>query len=87
MDVDPDTLQLIKEGVIDSTIAQKPYTMGYFGLKQLDEINHYRPAQFRTDYGVDSFSPYPVFVDTGTALVDKNNVDIFLSAAAEAQGK
>jgi ribose transport system substrate-binding protein len=87
MDVDPDTLQLIKEGVIDSTIAQKPYTMGYFGLKQLDEIHHYLPAQFRTDYGVDSFSPYPVFVDTGTALVDKNNVDIFLSAAAEAQGK
>ncbi len=86
-DVDPETLNLIKGGVIDSTVAQKPYTMGYVGLKALDEIHHYLPAQFRTDYSVDSFSPFPVFVDTGTALVDKNNVEMFLQAAAEAQGK
>src|SRR3984885_6710381 len=28
MDVDQGTLQLVKDGTIDSTIAQKPYTMG-----------------------------------------------------------
>jgi len=82
-DVNQDTLDGIKAGTIDSTIAQKPYTMGYVGLKALDEIFHNPPKQMAKDYSVDSFSPYPVFVDTGTSLVDKNNVDLYLSSAAE----
>jgi ribose transport system substrate-binding protein len=59
--------------------------MAYYGLKTLDEIHHYAPKSLHTDWGVDSFSPYPVFVDTGTAQVDKNNVDIYIHSAAEAQ--
>jgi ribose transport system substrate-binding protein len=82
-DVNQDTLDGIKAGTIDATIAQKPYTMGYVGLKALDEVFHNPPQQLGKDYSVDSFSPYPVFVDTGTSLVDKNNVDLYLSAAAE----
>ena len=85
MDVDPDTLALIKNGVIDATIAQKPYTMGFYGLKALDEIHHYPVKILRTDYAVDSFSPYPVFVDTGTAQVDKGNVDIYTASASSVQ--
>lgn len=41
MDVDESTLNLVREGMIDATIAQKPYTMAYYGLKSLDEIHHY----------------------------------------------
>ena len=87
MDVDPDTLNMIKDGVIDTTIAQKPYTMGFFGLKMLDEIFHYPPKPIRTDYEVNTFSPYPVFVDTGTAAVNKDNVDVYLQQAAQAEKK
>ena len=87
MDVDPDTLTAIKDGWIDTTIAQKPYTMGYFGLKMLDEIFHYPPKPIRTDYEVNTFSPYPVFIDTGTAAVNKDNVDIYLMQASEATQK
>ena len=82
-DVNQDTLDGIKGGTIDATIAQKPYTMGAVGLKALDEIFHNPPKQLNKDYSVDSFSPYPVFVDTGTSLVDKNNVDLYLASAAE----
>ena len=39
MDVNPETLSMIGDGTIDSTISQKPYTMGYFGLKALDEAS------------------------------------------------
>jgi ribose transport system substrate-binding protein len=84
-DANPDTLDGIKSGTIDSTIAQKPFTMGYFGLKALDEIFHAPPTQLSKDYGADPFSPYPVFVDTGTSLVDKNNVDLYIAAAAQAK--
>lgn len=81
-DVNPDTLDGIKAGTIDSTIAQKPYTMGYVGLKALDQIFYDPKKPLDKDYAVDSFSPYPVFVDTGTSLVDKNSVDVYLAAAA-----
>ena len=80
MDVDADTLKLINMNEIDSTISQRPYTMGYVGLKALAEIHHALPTKFATDYGFNPHSPYPVFVDTGTALVDKTNVDSFIKA-------
>jgi ribose transport system substrate-binding protein len=81
-DVDPDTLTGIKDGVIEATIVQKPFTMGYVGLKALDEIFHYPSAQLGKNYNADAFAPYPVFIDTGTALVDKSNVDAYLASAS-----
>jgi ribose transport system substrate-binding protein len=57
--------------------------MGYIGLKALDEVFHAPPKQLSKDYASDSFSPYPVFVDTGTSLVDQSNVDRYIAAAAE----
>jgi len=77
MDVNPDTLKMVNLGEIDSTISQRPYTMGYVGLRMLASIHHSLPKQFATDYASDPHSPYPVFLDTGTALVDKTNVDRF----------
>jgi ribose transport system substrate-binding protein len=82
-DVDQDTLDAIKAGTIDATIAQKPYTMGYVGLNALDEVFHNPPKQPGKDYSADSFAPYPVFVDTGTSLVDQSNVDLYIAGAAE----
>ena len=49
-DADQGTLDAIKAGTIDSTVAQKPYTMGYFGLKALDEVFHNPPKQLDKDY-------------------------------------
>ena len=82
-DVDQDTLDAIKAGTIDSTIAQKPFTMGYFGIKMLDEIYHAPPKQLGKDYSADSFAPYPAFIDTSTSLVDKSNVDLYIASQAE----
>jgi ribose transport system substrate-binding protein len=80
-DVNQETLDGIKGGSIEATIAQKPYTMGYAGLKALDEVFHNPPAQLGKDYSADAFAPYPVFVDTGTSLVDRNNVDLYMVSA------
>jgi ribose transport system substrate-binding protein len=83
MDVDEATLNLVKEGVIDATVGQKPFTMAYFGLKQLVELHENPLKQLGRDFETDSFSPVPAFVDTGVTLVDKNNVDLFLRARQE----
>ena len=86
MDVDQGTLQLVKDGVIDSTIAQKPFTMGWLGLKALDDVFHYPVKSMGANYGTDPFAPFPAFIDTGTSLVDKTNVDAIL-AQVEAASK
>jgi ribose transport system substrate-binding protein len=85
MDVDQATLQLVKDGTIQATISQKPYTMALLGLKTLDDIYHYPLKPLARDYGSDAMSPIPAFVDTGVSLVDKSNVDKFLSPPAKSQ--
>jgi ribose transport system substrate-binding protein len=82
-DVEQDTLAEIKDGTIEATISQKPFTMAFVGLKELDEIFHNKPRSLTKDYSVDAFSEYPYFIDTGTALVDKANVDVYSKAAEE----
>ncbi len=86
MDADEATLNLVKEGLIDATVAQKPYTMAYYGLKALDDVHHY-PVDLKKDWAMNSFSPFPAFVDTGVSLVDKVNVDLYLQSRSEAQAK
>src|SRR3954447_2615291 len=78
MDTDPITLKWIQQGVITATIAQKPYTMAYVGVKLLDDLHHHRPASFAADFAQDPMSPMPSRVDTGTFIVDKQNVSKFL---------
>jgi ribose transport system substrate-binding protein len=78
MDVDAATLNLVKDGTIDSTIAQKPFTMGLLGLKELDDVYHYPVKPLAQDYALDPNAPFPAFIDTGVTLVDKNNVDAIL---------
>jgi ribose transport system substrate-binding protein len=74
MDTDRSTLKWIQQGVITATIAQKPFTMAYLGVKLLDEIHHHMPASLTADFAQDSMSRLPSRVDTGTFIVDKQNV-------------
>ena len=80
-DLNEDTLNAIKAGAIEASVVQKPYTMGYTGLKALDEIFHNPPKQLGNIVSTDAFAGYPQFVDTGTSLVDKSNVDVYIASA------
>lgn len=85
MDTQQDTLDLMRKGIITATIAQKPYTMAYYGVKMLDDLHHYPPATPGRNWAEDIFSPVPVFVDTGTTLIDKSNLDAFVQSQASAK--
>jgi ribose transport system substrate-binding protein len=74
MDTDPSTIDWINKGVISATIAQKPYTMAYYGTKLLDDVHHHPPSPLAGDWNKNIFSPVPTFVDTGAFVVDKANV-------------
>jgi len=82
MDTDDATLDWIKKGMIRATIAQKPYTMAYFGLQLLDQMHHEPPTPLSKNWAQDPFSPLPSAVDTGLTLVDKSNLDSFVAAQA-----
>jgi ribose transport system substrate-binding protein len=84
---DERTLEWIRKGNISATIAQKPYTMAFVGLKMLDDLHHHLPTPLSADWREDSFSPMPVFVDTGATLIDKGNVEHFLQAQKTATSK
>ena len=85
MDTDADTLDWIEKGMIAATIAQKPYTMSMVGLHILDDLYHYKPPRLDADWSKDPFAPIPAFVDTGTALIDKSNLQGFRESAKKAR--
>ncbi len=81
MDKNPETLDWISQDVISATIAQKPYTMSFYGVKFLDDLHHNIVHEFK-DWRTAPGSPLPARVDTGTAVVDRSNLAAFLAAQA-----
>jgi ribose transport system substrate-binding protein len=79
MDAQEGTLTWLKKGMIRATVAQKPYTMAYYGARVLDDFHHSKPAG-TANPAQGAHSLLPVFMDTGATLVDKSNVDAFAAA-------
>jgi ribose transport system substrate-binding protein len=82
MDTDQRTLDFIKKDRIAGTIAQKPFTMGFVGVAALDTLHHYPPNPLDKLWAQDPLSPVATFIGTGEMLVDKSNVDNFVSATS-----
>ncbi len=74
MDTIDDTLSWIQKGMIRATIAQKPYTMAYYGLRAIDDLHHNKPPSLEGNH-----SSVPVFMDTGVTIDDKSNAAAFQS--------
>ncbi len=53
--------------------------MSYYGLKLLDDLHHNGAHQFK-DWRTAPAAPMPTFVDTGTVVVDKNNLKVYREA-------
>jgi ribose transport system substrate-binding protein len=81
-DKDPQTLDGIERGWITATVVQKPYVMAFYGVRFLDDLHHNVVHEFR-DWATAPAAPLPVFVDTGTAVIDKSNLATFRKALAE----
>jgi ribose transport system substrate-binding protein len=80
MDTSEDTMTWMQKGMIRATIAQKPYTMAYFGTRLLDHLHHDKPPSLDASaHG--GRSMMPVFIDTGATLVDSSNLKSFLPSA------
>ena len=87
MDTDQETLDWIQKGVIAATIAQKPYTMAFVGMQMLDNLYHHKPPSLDADWAKDGYAPIPMFVDTGSDLIDKANIQSFIEAGKNLASK
>lgn len=70
-DKDSSVLELVSQGVIETTMVQRTFTMSYYGLKFLYDLNH-RNIKMASDMA--GINPLPPHVDTGIIAVGKNNV-------------
>ena len=80
-DKDPETLDGIQRGAITATVTQKPYVMSFYALKIVDDLHHNAVHEFK-DWKTAPAPPMPAWVDTGTAVVDKKNLQTFRDALA-----
>jgi ribose transport system substrate-binding protein len=62
-----ETVDYIKKGIVDATIVQKPFQMGYLGVKLLKDIK-------------DGNAPTEKIIDTGVTVVTKDNVETYKNA-------
>ena len=87
MDTDEGTLDWIEKGAIAATVAQKPFTMAYYGLRVLDDLHHNKLAKLDTNWRQDLQSLVPSVIDTGSSLIDSTNVRAIRKAAAGDPGR
>ncbi len=80
-DKNPETLEWIERGAITATVVQKPYIMGFYGVRFADDLHHNVVHEYK-DWRTAPSAPLPVWVDTGTAVIDKNNLAAFREALA-----
>jgi ribose transport system substrate-binding protein len=76
MDGDEGILELIDEGVIQASVAQRQYWMSYLGAAYLYGLKHGVFTAPDGD-GVDAEGEIPAEIDTTTVEVNKDNLDAF----------
>lgn len=77
MDRGNEVLDLIGEGVISATVAQRTLLMPYYAVQILYDLNN-RKVPITADNRKAKILPVPAYVDTGVILVDKTNYKYFL---------
>ena len=77
MDKNETTLQYIRDGLIDASIAQRTYTMASLGVQLLYDLQH-NNIRMVNDWRKANIIPLPRSIDTGTFVITKSNVQSFM---------
>lgn len=79
------TLAAIDQGLITGTIAQKPYTMAYLGVRLLADLHLHKLRDLSADHRRDPHGALPAFIDTGSAWIEKSNLAAYRDSLREAK--
>lgn len=72
-DTDKGTLDMVKDGTINATLAQGTWNMGYWSLMEL--FHHHQKLVQPNSEDINGAHPLPPFIDTGVTIVTQDNVD------------
>ncbi|MBW5447953.1 substrate-binding domain-containing protein [Cohnella sp. CFH 77786] len=72
-DTDKGTLDMVKDGTINATLAQGTWNMGYWALMELFHLRH-KIVQPNSE-AAGGAAPLPPYIDTGVTVVTRANVD------------
>ena len=80
MDRDIDILNFIKDGTVDASLASESFVTKFMALHYLYWIKNdiMRPVKDDVTCAEAGVPPVPRITDTGTMIIDKSNVDLFL---------
>ena len=78
IDRDASTLEYIQHGDIYSTVAGKQYTEVYYGVKICYDYRHGSKKAFSKDDASANMVVAPSYVDCGSLIINKDNVDKFV---------
>ena len=76
MDRDAENLQGIEEGAIQASVAQQTALMTYLGIKLLHQYQTSN-LEVTSDNTAAGLTGLPPYVNTGTTLITKDNVQYF----------
>lgn len=79
VDTEPRQLEYIKGNVLSASVGQKRELFTYQGLKALFAVVH-NTLQFTASDSKAGIAPIPVYYNTGSFIVDSQNVDVFLAS-------
>jgi ribose/xylose/arabinose/galactoside ABC-type transport system permease subunit/ABC-type sugar transport system substrate-binding protein len=77
MDKNETTLRYIEQGLVEASIAQRTYTMAYMGVQLLYDLQH-NNIRLVSNWREAGIIPLPNSIDTGTLVITKANVAMFL---------
>lgn len=77
VDVEPEHLRLVKDGVIDYLVGQIRELFTWLGAQFLFDMRH-KTMQLSANDALAGIVPIPKTIITGSVEIDKTNVDIFL---------
>ncbi len=80
MDRDTETLNEIQKGVIDATMIQGSYIMGYWGMLQLYALHNNLSTPLSAGGQAAGIDPVPPLSYTGVTVVTKSNYQAFLNS-------
>lgn len=76
VDIEPQHLQLVTDGIADLLVGQKRRLFTYYGAQMLYDYHHMANT-FSADDAAAGISTIPYWVDTGLILVNKDNIQYF----------
>jgi len=85
MDRDKDLLGYIKDGVVTASVASKSFSTKWMAMHYMywilaDKLQDIGPGVYDV---ANKIPPIPLVTDTGTMVIDKSNVDLFIKALSK----